>query len=64
VQWLHHRPANGAEGMLVKIAWDGNEWRRVYPVASLREQLEAAVPADRREGKAGRLLAELAVLEA
>ncbi|MDB5098325.1 MAG: hypothetical protein JWM80_2746 [Cyanobacteria bacterium RYN_339] len=60
--WLHHRPVNGTEGMLVKIAWDGNEWRQVYPPATLAERLEAHLPADARDGLAGKLLADLRAL--
>lgn len=40
VDWLRReaRPEHPG-GMLVKISWDGNEWRRIMPIAPLREQL-------------------------
>ena len=41
VAWLRHVPAKGASGMLLKITWDGNEWRRIYPVPVLLELMRA-----------------------
>lgn len=62
MSWLHHRPVNGAEGMLVKIAWDGNEWRQVYPPTDLASRLEAHLSPDGRGGLAGKLLEDLKAL--
>jgi hypothetical protein len=62
MSWLHHRPVNGTEGMLVKIAWDGNEWRQVYAPADLASRLEAHLPPEGRDGLAGKLLADLKAL--
>jgi hypothetical protein len=64
VAWLHHRPVNGTEGMLLKIAWDGNEWRQVYRPADLAARIEASLPEDARTGLAGKLLADLQALQA
>ena len=62
VQWLRHQPADKPLGMLVKITWDGNEWRQVYAPADLASRLEAHLPPEGRDGLAGKLLADLKAL--
>lgn len=62
VAWVHHRPAKGADGFLVRINWDGNEWRRIYDIPSFAARMDAMLPADQRSGMAGRMLAELQAL--
>lgn len=62
VGWLARRTAQDvAPGFLVKIAWDGNEWRRAQPAAQLRAAIEARLAEDPAlEGpQARRLLADL-----
>ena len=54
--WLQHRPVNGNEGMLVRISWDGNEWRKIYPYAELEARLSPLVQGS---GSAARLLADV-----
>jgi hypothetical protein len=62
VGWLARRTAKDeAVTFLVKIAWDGNEWRRAQPVAPLLASVEARLAeAPALAGpRAERLLAEL-----
>ncbi len=62
VGWLARRTAQDeVPGFLVKIAWDGNEWRRALPAAQLRAALEACLAEEPAlEGpQAQRLLADL-----
>ena len=48
VDWLARRtPQDDQPGFLVKISWDGNEWRRAQPAAQLRAQIEARLEEDR-----------------
>ena len=46
VQWLRHMPANKEPGMLVKITWDGNEWRRVMDWERFKGQVRTWVEQD------------------
>jgi hypothetical protein len=56
VAWVRHVPAKGNSGMLLKITWDGNEWRRIYPV----QDLLALVRAQNSQGLlASKLVADL-----
>ena len=60
VQWLRHIPVGKPTGMLVKITWDGNEWRRVMDWDAFREQLNAAAAQEPACGeRVKQLLAEL-----
>lgn len=62
VGWLARRTTqDDAPGFLVKIAWDGNEWRRAQPAAVLRAAIEArlAEAPDLAGPRAQQLLAEL-----
>jgi hypothetical protein len=60
VGWVRHQPGNKPAGMLVRITWDGNEWRRVMEWAGFREQLRAHVDAHPQAGgRVHQLLAEL-----
>lgn len=62
VEWLRReaRPDHPG-GMLVKIAWDGNEWRRIIPLSPFRERVGRWLAEDAACGSArGRqLLADL-----
>lgn len=62
VEWVR-RPAfkDQPAGMLLKITWDGNEWRRVYELASFRDQLGELVAIRQCEegSRARRLLAAM-----
>jgi hypothetical protein len=64
IGWLHHTPTKGKSGLLVKIAWDGNEWRRVYEIAPFRARLEGWLAAEPKlDGEhVRRLLADLSAL--
>ena len=47
VGWHARRTAKDATpGFLVKIAWDGNEWRRAQPAADVRARIEARLAED------------------
>lgn len=62
VGWIARRTAqDDVQGFLVKIAWDGNEWRRAQPAAQLRAAIEARLAEDPAlDGpQARRLLADL-----
>lgn len=62
VGWIARKTAHDdVQGFLVKIAWDGNEWRRAQPAAKLREAIEARLAEEPAlEGpQARRLLADL-----
>jgi hypothetical protein len=60
VSWVRHQPVDKPLGMLVRIAWDGNEWRRVMPWAEFREQVRAFVGAEPTAGaRVRRLLDDL-----
>jgi hypothetical protein len=56
VAWVRHVPAKGAPGMLLKITWDGNEWRRIYPVPVLLELMKSH---DTKGTLASKLVADL-----
>lgn len=43
VQWNRHMPVNKPIGFLVKITWDGNEWRRVMDWDVFAAQIQSAV---------------------
>ena len=66
VAWLRHAPAQGPVGLLIKITWDGNEWRRVWVPRELQRRLAHLVAAEPGlgNGRAGAFLADLAALSA
>jgi hypothetical protein len=60
VSWLRHQAPDKPAGMLVRISWDGNEWRRIMPWTPFRDQLRAQVEAHPGAGaRARQLLADL-----
>lgn len=62
VEWVRREPRDDHPGgMLVKIAWDGNEWRRILPLSPFREDVTRWMSEDPAcESARGRqLLAEL-----
>lgn len=60
VSWLRHQPANKPAGMLVRISWDGNEWRRIMEWATFRDQLRTQIAAHPEAGaRVRQLLADL-----
>lgn len=62
VGWHARRTTKDTEpGFLVKIAWDGNEWRRAQKAAELQAKIEARLAEDPAlDGpQAQRLLADL-----
>jgi hypothetical protein len=56
--WVRHQPADKPLGMLVRISWDGNEWRRVMPWGEFRDQVRAHVDAEPGAGPRVRRLLE------
>lgn len=67
VGWVARRTAQDeAPGFLVKIAWDGNEWRRAQPASQLLAALEARLAEDPTlDGpQARRLVADLRASDA
>ncbi|GEM_PF-4601037 len=44
VRWVFHNSArNPVPSVLITITWDGNEWRRVSPIAVLYKNLESVL---------------------
>lgn len=60
VQWNRHMPVNKPIGFLVKITWDGNEWRRVMDWDVFAAQIQSAVAESGPHGtRVQQLLADL-----
>lgn len=67
VNWLQRLTARyDGKGFLVKINWDGNEWRQAISPVTLRTRLEAALAVEPglASAESARLLIELAQAEA
>lgn len=62
VQWVRHMAGNKPPALLVKITWDGNEWRQRMEWAEFRDRLRALIAEEPASGDRVRSL--LSYLEA